>query len=140
MVFFTLATESEPEPPDTAAQVLWTVLCAVRGQKHPCGRDEQHPASSGENAPEIRPQRLNLQTPGIQEGKRKVQPYVQGPGLHARHARGPDVGCRHLQRFGEDVAARLSGKEGAPQRQGKEPLWLSSMRKSNPRLRTLLIC
>lgn len=47
------AAESQPEPTDTAAEVLWTVLCAIGGQKHPRGRDEQHSASRGENAPEI---------------------------------------------------------------------------------------
>lgn len=73
------AAEPEPEPTDSAAKVLWTVLCAIGGQKYPCGRDEQHSASRGEDAPEVRPERLNLQTPGIQEGEREVQPHVQRP-------------------------------------------------------------
>lgn len=47
------AAEPEPEPTDAAAEVLWTVLRAIRGQKHPRGRDEQHSASRGEDAPEI---------------------------------------------------------------------------------------
>lgn len=46
-------SEPEPESTDAAAKVLWTVLCAIRGQKYPRGGDEQHSASCGENAPEI---------------------------------------------------------------------------------------
>lgn len=47
------AAEPEPEPADAAAKVLWTVLCAIGGQKHPRGGDEQHSASRGEDAPEV---------------------------------------------------------------------------------------
>lgn len=106
-------TEPEPESTDPAAKVLWTVLCSVRGEEHSGSSDEQHPAPSSENAPKIWPERFYLQTPGIQEGEREVQPHIQRPGLHTGHAWGANAGCRHLQCTGENTAARLSGKEEA---------------------------
>lgn len=78
-------SEFEPEPKDTAAKVLWLVLCPGWGQKHSHCCDEQSTAALCQNAPEIRPEGLHLQTPSIPEGAGEGLPNVQGLGFYAGH-------------------------------------------------------
>lgn len=82
-VFGTL--ELEPEPKDAAAKVLWLILCPSWGQKHSDCCDEQPSATLCENAPEVRPEGLHLQTPSIPEGTGEGLPNIQGLGFYAGH-------------------------------------------------------
>lgn len=52
--------EHQPKQAHPATQVLWTVLCSGRRQKHPYCGDEQSLASYNPNAPQIRPEGLHV--------------------------------------------------------------------------------
>lgn len=76
-----MVAESEPEPEDVVAEVLRPVLHPVRWCDGPRGGDEQRSAASHQDALQVRPEGLPVQTPRLAQRTHQVLTYIQGPGL-----------------------------------------------------------
>lgn len=74
----------------------------------PCGGDEQRAASRHEDALQVRPEGLLVQTARLAQRALQVLTHIQRPGLPG-NARGPVLRPRHLQCPDEDSAEGLSG-------------------------------
>ncbi len=106
--FVFVVAESESEPEDVAAKVLRPLLHPVRRRHCPCGGDEQRAATRHEDALQVRPEGLLVQTPRLTQRARQALAHIQRPGLPG-DARRPALRPRHLQRPDEDPAEGLSG-------------------------------
>lgn len=104
-----MVAEPEPEPADVAAEVLRAVLHPVRRRDSARGGDEQRSAARHQDALQVRPEGLPVQTPRLAQRAHQGLAHVQGPGLSG-HARRALLRPRHLQRPDEDPAEGLPGK------------------------------
>lgn len=78
---FALIAESESEPEDIVAQVLWPLLHPVRRRHSARGGDEQRSPTGHEDALQVRPEGLLVQTPRFTQRACEVLAHVQRSGL-----------------------------------------------------------
>lgn len=82
--------ESQSEPEDVTAQVLRPLLHPVWRHHRSSGDHEQCAAASHEDALQVRPEGILVQTPRLTQRACQVLTHIQRPGLPG-HARGPGL-------------------------------------------------
>lgn len=82
--------ESQSEPKDVTAQVLRPLLHPVWRHQRSSGGHEQCAAASNEDALQVRPEGILVQTPRLTQRACQALTHIQRPGLPG-HARGPGL-------------------------------------------------